>query len=138
MKRVQGFILGVLLVLALPVVGKHHNKYPCDYHPSKGLWHRKRLIACEDNRIGAPGTPNYIIGVAECESGADLQDKYDGDSHAGPFQQLVSRWPDRYSFWRKPADEALRNDVTDFRANTVISLRMARADGTWARQWACA
>lgn len=126
----------------------HLDRWKCDFHVSKGVWHRKQLIRCEDERIGAPGSAGYIIGIARCESGEDLQDKYaddprtpnvdEGDEHGGPFQQAVQYWLQRFRNLHRRSDVGLERDVTDFRAVTIISLRQAKSKGTWAADWACA
>jgi hypothetical protein len=140
-----GVLLGALFSAPRgvdPAAGLHDDRWwPCPQHVTKSVEAKKRFIACQDGRIEAPGSPDYIIGVGICESGPDLADRYDDDGHGGPFQQISrpkSTWRERFAANTFPSDGPLVNDVVDFRSNTIVSMRMAKADGTWEYDWACA
>jgi len=66
-------------------------------------------------------------------------DTYAGDNYAGPFQQATNYWPGRRYAYRTRTDKGIiGRPVTNFRANVIISMRMAKAKGTWTADWSCA
>ena len=105
-------------------------------HPWQRVGQRQTLIWCLAHRLGAPGSPRYAIAIARCESGSDFQDIYGGDGHVGTFQHITDSWPGRWRQWGR--DLGVPDGQSNVWSQTVVSVRMARYDGTWAQQWACA
>ena len=101
----------------------------CGYDWHKGTWHIKQLIKCAARRWDSPGTPEQAVAIARCES--DLRpNAYNAHGYAGLFQQATRYWPGRAKRWGQP-DRSVFNG----RANIIVSIRMAAADGSW-RAWA--
>jgi hypothetical protein len=137
-------VLGVVVATTLtatPGAALHFDR-ACPQHVTKDTGARRRYVRCEHERIRPPGSFIYVLGIARCESGPDLMDTYTADGHGGPFQQDTSYWGQRFRSYtgkgRWPRDGELRNDAGAFRPNVLVSLRMARAKGTWQTDWSCA
>jgi hypothetical protein len=70
------------------------------------------------------------LAVARCESGSDLLAPAEPGGYSGTFQQSERYWDGRHEayeprHWRKPLPESAGNP----RANVVVSIRMAHANG---------
>ncbi len=139
MKRIAATVaLSLAFVLSPGTAQAHHADWPCDFHWWNGVWQRKQLLKCELDRIDPPGTFQYVLGIARCESGPGLMDTDPPDGYAGPYQQAVRYWDARYDYYKKPWDKHLIDKPGNFRANVIISFRMAKSKGTWQQDWACA
>lgn len=100
----------------------------------------RRVIRCAVSKWSVPGGYEQAVDVASCESGSDLFD-HSTDGYAGTFQQSTRYWSGRRAQYNPPAwDKPLQRPVWNPRANVVVSIRMAHADGAWAMsdggQWA--
>lgn len=104
----------------------------CDYDWRAGTWQTKQLIRCAARRWDSPGTPGQAVAVARCESNLD-PDAYNSSGYAGLFQQATRFWPIRADHWGQ-RDRSVFNG----RANVIVSVRMARALGSWSAWGGCA
>jgi hypothetical protein len=95
-----------------------------------------RLIWCAARTWEAPGSPSYAVDIARCESGLNPSVVGSG-IHGGLFQHVLSAWPGRAAKYLDPLE---LNDQRwqSAEANTIVAMRMSRADGTWSQQWSCA
>ena len=100
-----------------------------DHHPWEKVAEREPLIWCVAHVLDAPGSPSKAVAVAHCESGSDLQDTYAGDGYVGTYQQDVDRWADRWQLWGE--EMGVPSGATNVLSQTVVSVRMAIALGTW-------
>lgn len=103
----------------------------CDIDWQKGIWHVRRLIKCAARHWDSPGTPRKAIQVAHCESRL-RPDAYNPHGYAGLFQQATRYWQDRAHRYGVP-DRSVFNG----RANVIVSVRMARALGSWSAWGGC-
>jgi hypothetical protein len=104
----------------------------CDFDWERGPWHIRRLIRCAAAHWDSPGTPADAVAVARCES--HLNPRAENPSgYAGLFQQARLFWPGRADRWGQP-DRSVFNG----RANTIVSIRMAAAAGSWSAWSGCA
>ena len=101
----------------------------CNFDWRAGTWEIKQLIRCAARRWNSPGAPTQAISVARCESHLNPR-AYNSGGYAGLFQQSTRYWPGR-------ADQFGQDDRSVFngRANIIVSIRMARASGSWS-SWA--
>lgn len=102
----------------------------CDYDWQSGRHQVKLLIRCAARRWHVSGGPDKALQVARCESGYN-PDAYNPDGYVGVFQQAKRYWPDRADHYGFPDRSAFNG-----RANIIVSLRMAHANG-WGG-WGCA
>ncbi len=103
----------------------------CDIDWRQGTWHIKRLIRCAARRWDSPGTPAKAVEVASCESHL-RPGAYNPSGYAGLFQQSTRYWPERADRWGQPD-----RSVFNARANIIVSVRMARALGSWSAWAGC-
>ena len=104
----------------------------CDFDWREGTWQVKQLIRCAARRWNSPGTPRQAIEVARCESNLNPR-AYSSGGYAGLFQQATRYWPGRADRWGQD-DRSVFNG----RANVIVSIRMARAYGSWGGWSGCA
>jgi len=127
------FIATTLLVSAPAVIASAAQEVPsrvCDIDWRDGTWQIKQLIKCASRRWDAPGTPAQAVAVARCES--HLRPRaYNSGGYAGLFQQATRYWPTRSHTYGQP-----HRSVYNGRANIIVSIRMAAADGSWSA-WGC-
>jgi hypothetical protein len=112
--------------------GREVPRHVCRFHWQRGTWHIKQLIRCAARRWNSPGTPRKAISVARCESGLDPA-AYNAGGYAGLFQQATRYWPGRAARFGQPD-----RSVYNARANIIVSIRMARALGSWSAWGGCA
>jgi len=105
----------------------------CDYEWQRGTWHIKQLIRCAARRWSVPGGAYKAIEVADCESHLDPGARTSSGSYAGLYQQSTHYWPSRSSQFGQ-GDRSVFNG----RANVIVSIRMAHADGSWSAWAGCA
>ena len=103
----------------------------CDYEWQRGTWHVKQLIRCAAHRWPVPGGAYKAIAVADCESNLNPRALSSSGSYAGLFQQSTRYWPSRSRAYGQ-GDRSVYNG----RANIIVSIRMAAADGSWSA-WGC-
>jgi hypothetical protein len=103
----------------------------CDYDWREGTWHIKQLIKCAARRWDSPGSPQLAVAVARCESNL-RPTAFNSGGYAGLFQQSIRYWPERSSRWGQP-DRSVYNG----RANIIVSIRMAAAEGSWSAWAGC-
>jgi hypothetical protein len=101
----------------------------CDFDWREGTWHIKQLIRCAARRWDSPGTPAQAVAVAMCESHL-RPSAFNPNGYAGLFQQATRYWPGRATHYGQP-----NRSVFNGRANTIVSIRMAAAHGSWS-DWA--
>lgn len=113
---------------------------PCHSHPTwwKGPVGVKHLIHCL--ALHYEQDPADALAIASCETGGTFSPPaYPGgngvdEGFGGPFQQALRFWPDRLAHY---ADWWPRGtSVFNARANSEVSLAMAREDGGWRFDWA--
>lgn len=94
----------------------------------------RRTIASAVRRWPVPGGLAMALSVARCESGTDLLD-YSTDGYTGTYQQATRYWSGRRAAYNPPAwDKPLPMAASNPRANVVVSIRMAHANG-WSNDW---
>jgi hypothetical protein len=123
-----------LLALAPPAAAAEAQEVPyrvCNYEWEKGPWHVRKLIRCAANRWDSPGGPAKAISVAVCESGL-RPGAYNSNGYAGLFQQATRYWPGRADAYGQPDRSAFNG-----RANTIVSVRMAKAMRSWSAWAGC-
>ena len=133
-RAIVAVLASASLLTGLPV-GAQAEEIPrhiCSYEWEDGTWHLKQLIRCAARRWDSPGSPRKAVQVARCESHLD-PDAYNSGGYAGLFQQSVRYWPDRADRWGQPD-----RSVYNARANIIVSIRMARALGSWSAWSGCA
>jgi len=126
-------LAGASLLAGLPV-GAQAEEVPvhvCDYDWRDGTFQLKQLIRCAARRWDSPGAPTKAVEVARCESHLD-PDAYNSGGYAGLYQQATRYWPDRADRWGQP-----NRSVYNARANIIVSIRMARALGSWSAWGGC-
>jgi hypothetical protein len=134
MRRALVAALASVWLLAGSPAGAQADEVPlhvCDYDWRAGTWHLKQLIKCAARRWDSPGTPTKAVEVARCESHLD-PDAYNPNGYAGLFQQATRYWPGRADRWGQPD-----RSVYNARANIIVSIRMARALGSWSAWGGC-
>ena len=104
----------------------------CDNEWQKGTWHIKQLIGCAARRWPVPGGAYKAIAVAACESHLNPRALSSGGSYAGLFQQSTLYWPSRAMQYGQ-GDRSVYNG----RANIIVSIRMAHANGSWSAWAGC-
>jgi len=122
------------LLAALPV-GAQAEEVPrhiCSYDWRAGTWQLKQLIKCAARRWDSPGSPAKAVEVARCESHLNPE-AYNSGGYAGLYQQATRYWPGRADRWGQPD-----RSVYNARANIIVSIRMARATGSWSAWAGCA
>lgn len=105
-------------------------KRVCPYDWQDSRREVKRLIRCAARHWGSPGGADKALDVARCESGFD-PDAYNPAGYGGVYQHALRYWPDRAERWGFP-----NRSVFNGRANVIVSIRMARAAGSWSI-WGC-
>lgn len=105
-----------------------------EQHPWTRVGERTELVWCVAHVYDAPGAPREAVEVARCESGVDLQDLDGGDGYVGTFQHVTSLWLDRWRTWGKWV--GVKSGATNVLSQAVVSVRMAKALGTWNTAWA--
>lgn len=97
-----------------------------------------RLIGCVTRAFDPPGTPDYALGIARCESGLNPRVIGGaGDNYVGLYQFNRSTWPAVAAHWVAPLE--LHNlRWANAEAQAIAASRIARSRGTWAGYWACA
>jgi hypothetical protein len=96
----------------------------------------RRTIVAAVARWPVPGGLAQALAVARCESGSDLMAPAGVDGYAGTFQQSERYWPGRRAALNPPTwDKPLPQSPANPRANVIVSVRMAHADG-WSNHWA--
>ena len=100
-----------------------------DRHPWTHVTQRQELVWCIAHLFDSPGSPRTAIAVARCESGEDFQDVYGGDGHVGTYQHVTSSWYGRWATWGRGI--GVKESPTNVLSQAVVSVRMARALGTW-------
>lgn len=129
-------LTAVTLVLAAPATQAFATaaEVPhrvCDFDWREGTWHIKQLIRCAARRWDSPGTPAQAVAVAMCES--HLRPRaYNPGGYAGLFQQATRYWPGRAHHYGQPD-----RSVYNARANAIVSIRMAAAQGSWSAWAGC-
>lgn len=103
----------------------------CDFDWREGTWHIKQLIRCAARRWNSPGSPLTALEVARCESHLRPA-AYNSNGYAGLFQQSTRYWSGRADRWGQPD-----RSVFNARANVIVSIRMARALGSWNAWGGC-
>ena len=134
-RRVGLVLLALMLVLvvASPAhAALERNKRLCPQRWRLGPWHVKQLIKCEAHLIGEPGGADSALYVAWHES--RFKPRASNGTYAGLYQHSLRYWKDRVHRWAPDFDHSAYNA----RTNIVVSLRMARHDGTWCKNWFCA
>jgi len=139
MRRVLFAALATLLVLSLapaPSAAAGQDREVshriCDFDWQEGTWHVKQLIKCAARHWDSPGTPRKAVQVARCESHL-RPDAYNPNGYAGLFQHATRYWPRRADHYGVPD-----RSVFNARANAIVSVRMARAIGSWSAWAGCA
>lgn len=133
------FVLAVLTVItpaanARNSIHDHRRVMAC--HQIDWLRDTAHFIRCAARVWKAPGTPGFVVSVARCESGL-RPSAYNPNGHGGLFQQDTGDWRSRENKYLNPlgfGDPSWSNGE----ANTIVSIRMAKSDGTWSQQWGCA
>ena len=123
-----------LLAPAYTAVAAEADQVPlrvCDFDWREGTWHIKQLIRCAARRWDSPGTPFKAVEVARCESHL-RPSAYNPNGYAGLFQQATRYWAGRADRWGQPD-----RSVFNARANVIVSIRMARALGSWNAWGGC-
>ena len=115
---------------APPAAARTHVKdWVCDYQWRSGPRQVKRMIRCAARRWTVSGGPSKAVSVARCES--NFKPRAYSDGNAGIYQQRVRYWRSRARKY------GLRGaSVYNARANVIVSVRMAHAQGWGA--WSCA
>lgn len=91
----------------------------------------KRRISCAADVFGpVPGGAARAICIAQRESGLDPSASSPTGQYLGLFQQSAKYWPDRYASWTEP-DWQLSTDATNGRSNSIVTIRMVSAAGSW-------
>jgi hypothetical protein len=103
----------------------------CDIDWRQGTRHIKHLIRCAARRWDSPGTPTKAVEVARCESHL-RPDAFNPNGYAGLFQQSTAHWAERADRYGQPD-----RSVFNARANVIVSVRMARALGSWSAWGGC-
>lgn len=102
----------------------------------------RALIRCVENRWSVPGGSTTATRIASCESG--LWPWAIGGSNYGLYQHNINYWFDRVDRFLRPGWfndhqwerlQTRRSGALLARANTIVSIRMARAGGWGA--WSC-
>lgn len=104
----------------------------CDHEWQRGTRQVKRLIWCAAHHWDSPGWPKKAIEVARCESNLNPR-AYNAGGYAGLFQQATRYWGTRAERWGLG-----QRSVFNARANIIVSVRMARAAGSWSAWGGCA
>lgn len=139
MRRALLAALATLLLLSpapAPTAGAEGSREVpdriCDIDWREGTWYVKKLIKCAARHWDSPGTPRTAVRVARCESHL-RPDAYNPNGYAGLFQQSTRYWSQRADHYGVP-------DRSPFnaRANVIVSIRMARAMGSWSAWAGCA
>lgn len=90
----------------------------------------KSIIRCAARRWKVPGGVSEAMSVARCESGFNPR-AYNAGGYAGVYQHAVRYWRERAQRWGLAG-----RSVFNGRANVIVSIRMAHAEGWGA--WGCA
>lgn len=130
------------VALILPATGaqghslwKHPRIAACmKWDWTKGTYQTARMIGCYARVFDAPGTAGFVLCIAQRESGLDPRASSPGGSYRGLFQQSNRYWQGRYDAWGSHT----YNDIFNGRTNAIVSIRMAKANHTWYRDWAAA
>jgi hypothetical protein len=136
-KRFRTVLVTLPLVVGLftmPTATAKLGVGPCDVAGRSGepITHlMKRRIACAAERFGpVPGGATRAICIAKRESGLDPTATSPTGRYVGLFQHARKYWPSRYTTWTKPAWQ-LSTRATNGRSNSIVTLRMVHAAGSW-------
>jgi hypothetical protein len=136
-KRLTAILVTFPLLLglfAMPAATARAGVGPCDLSAKIGetVQHRmKRQIACAADRFGpVPGGAARAICIAKRESGLDPAASSPTGQYLGLFQQAATYWPDRYKAWTRASWE-LSAKAKNGRSNSIVTLRMVHAAGSW-------
>lgn len=129
MRRAVAVVLAIALSFAVPsgaaLAGARVNR--CD------TGRPAHIVRCIARTFNAPGTPRYAVSIARCESGLTPRATSPDGSYRGLFQQSVRYWDGRYAHYARRFD--VRASIYEPVTNALVSVRMARAVGTWHRDW---
>jgi hypothetical protein len=107
---------------------------PCDLVARSGettAHLMKRRITCATDRFGpVPGGTARAICIAKRESGLDPTATSPTGMYLGLYQHARKYWPSRYTAWTKASWE-LSTRATNGRTNSIVTLRMVHAAGSW-------
>jgi hypothetical protein len=97
-----------------------------------------RLVRCVARAFDPPGTPDYALAIARCESGLIPRVIGGaGDNYLGLYQFHRDRWRGIARHYVKPLE--LRNlRWQNAEAQAIAAARIARGRGSWAGYWSCA
>lgn len=136
-------LLTICVVLLLPQgaqghsLWKHEKIRPCmQWDWRKGTYQTARMIRCYARVMNAPGTPSFVLCIAQHESGLRAKATSPSGTYRGLFQHSWRYWPQRYDWWGR--NSHLYRSVYNGRTNTVVSIRMAKAQGGWYSDWGAA
>ena len=111
----------------------HHRTGPCDIHRTADMTikeHSKALIRCAVARWPVKGGADKAICVARRESALNPKAIGGDGAYLGLFQHMKAAWHERLVAWTKPAWQ-LKDDGLNGRSNTIVTIRIASAEG-WA------
>ncbi len=126
-------LLAVAPTAATAARDNGHRMLPhrvCHYDWRRSTHQLKSIIRCAARRWKVPGGISEALYVARCESGFNPR-AYNSGGYAGVYQHSVHYWRDRAKRWGFPD-----GSVFNGRANVIVSIRMAHAEGWDA--WSCA
>jgi hypothetical protein len=136
-KRFRTFLVTLPILaglLAMPGAAAKPGVGPCDLPRRDGetTTHlMKRRITCASERFGpVPGGAKRAICIAKRESGLDPSASSPTGQYLGLFQQASTYWPDRYDTWTV-ASWQLSTNAKNGRSNSIVTLRMVHAAGSW-------
>lgn len=137
-RSVSAFVLLSLSVVLLATGGSipalaHHRTGPCDIHRTADMTikeHSKALIRCAVARWPVKGGADKAICVARRESALNPKAVGGDGAYLGLFQHMKSAWHERFVAWTKRAWQ-LKDDGLNGRSNTIVTIRIANAQG-WA------
>jgi hypothetical protein len=92
-----------------------------------------RMITCAAERWPVPGGAERAICIADRESGLIPSASSATGLYLGLFQHSARAWGDRFLEWTRPVWE-LKPNALNGRSNTIVTIRMASAEGwgPWA------
>ena len=97
-----------------------------------------RLIRCVANVWNSPGTADYAVAIARCESGLNPNVIGGSNNHyLGLYQFYYRNWDRLARKYIKP----LGFNNTRWRngeVNAILAVRVAKTRGSWSGYWSCA
>ena len=114
----------------------HARVMKCHDIPWKiGSTQVRKLVRCIGDVWNVPGGGAKMVSVVSCETGGTFDHRaYNPNGHVGLMQHDEQAWRGRVSTWIDP----LGFRVTRWQnaeVNAIMGALMAKADGTWSRQW---